>query len=79
MSPVTSLILDSRPWAVAPLSQLFPSLLNGSRAKQYRKAMVKHLRLPSVKLHCSMLAEDAIKSAVQNYKQKKAIADAAMA
>ncbi|KAG2256151.1 hypothetical protein Bca52824_075445 [Brassica carinata] len=76
MSPVTSLILDSRPWAVAPLSQLLPSLLNGSRAKQ---AIAKHLRLPSVKLHCSMLAEDAIKSAVQNYKQKKAIADAAVA
>ena len=27
-----------------------------------------HLKLPPVKLHCSMLAEDAIKKAVQNYK-----------
>jgi hypothetical protein len=26
--------------------------------------------LPPVKLHCSMLAEDSIKSAVENYKQK---------
>ncbi|KAL0738344.1 hypothetical protein Bca4012_014554 [Brassica carinata] len=41
--------------------------------------IAKHLRLPPVKLHCSMLAEDAIKSAVQNYKEKKAIADAAVA
>ena len=29
-----------------------------------------HLKLPPVKLHCSMLAEDAIKAAVDNYKQK---------
>jgi len=29
-----------------------------------------HLNLPPVKLHCSMLAEDSIKSAVANYKQK---------
>ena len=30
-----------------------------------------HLKLPPVKLHCSMLAEDAIKSAVDNYKKKQ--------
>ena len=29
-----------------------------------------HLKLPPVKLHCSMLAEDAIKAAVQDYKTK---------
>lgn len=29
-----------------------------------------HLNLPPVKLHCSMLAEDAIKSAVSNFKLK---------
>ena len=29
--------------------------------------IAKYLKLPPVKLHCSMLAEDAIKSAVQNY------------
>mmetsp|Transcript_4685 Transcript_4685/g.7135 ORF Transcript_4685/g.7135 Transcript_4685/m.7135 type:complete len:152 (+) Transcript_4685:68-523(+) len=29
-----------------------------------------HLKLPPVKLHCSMLAEDAIKSAVEDYKKK---------
>ena len=31
-----------------------------------------HLKLPPVKLHCSMLAEDAIKAAVKDYKSKKA-------
>ena len=30
----------------------------------------KHLKLPPVKLHCSMLAEDAIKSAINDYKNK---------
>jgi Fe-S cluster assembly scaffold IscU len=31
-----------------------------------------HLKLPPVKLHCSMLAEDAIKSAVADWKAKQA-------
>jgi len=34
------------------------------------KDIAKYLKLPPVKLHCSMLAEDSIKSAVENYKQK---------
>ena len=29
-----------------------------------------HLKLPPVKLHCSMLAEDAIKAAVNDWKSK---------
>jgi nitrogen fixation NifU-like protein len=31
----------------------------------------KHLSLPPVKQHCSMLAEDAIKSAVKDWKNKQ--------
>ena len=34
------------------------------------KDISRYLRLPPVKLHCSMLAEDAIKSAINNYKTK---------
>merc|ERR1712167_159843 len=34
--------------------------------------IAKHLKLPPVKLHCSMLAEDAIKAAIGDYKAKKA-------
>ena len=30
-----------------------------------------HLKLPPVKLHCSMLAEDAIQAAIKDYKGKK--------
>lgn len=33
--------------------------------------IAEHLKLPPVKLHCSMLAEDAIKAAVKDYKKKK--------
>ena len=32
--------------------------------------IAKHLSLPPVKLHCSMLAEDAIKAAIADYKKK---------
>ena len=32
--------------------------------------IAKHLSLPPVKLHCSMLAEDAIRAAVTDYKNK---------
>ncbi|KAH7291481.1 hypothetical protein KP509_29G018700 [Ceratopteris richardii] len=32
--------------------------------------IAKHLSLPPVKLHCSMLAEDAIKAAVKDFKSK---------
>ena len=33
--------------------------------------IAKHLSLPPVKLHCSMLAEDAIKAAVKDWKTKQ--------
>ena len=32
--------------------------------------IAQHLALPPVKIHCSVLAEDAIKAAIQNYKEK---------
>src|SRR5204863_9052098 len=33
--------------------------------------IVKELALPPVKVHCSVLAEDAIKAAIANYQQKQ--------
>lgn len=33
-------------------------------------AIAKELALPPVKIHCSILAEDAIKAAVSDYKKK---------
>ena len=37
-------------------------------------AIAEELALPPVKIHCSILAEDAIKAAVADYKQKKGMA-----
>ena len=34
--------------------------------------IAKELELPPVKLHCSVLAEDAIKAAIEDYKKKGA-------
>jgi nitrogen fixation NifU-like protein len=34
-------------------------------------AIVEELSLPPVKIHCSVLAEDAIKSAIADFKQKQ--------
>ena len=36
------------------------------------REIASHLSLPPVKIHCSVLAEDAIKSAIQDYKSKLA-------
>jgi len=33
--------------------------------------IVEELSLPPVKIHCSVLAEDAIKSAINDYKSKR--------
>ena len=33
--------------------------------------IASHLKLPPVKLHCSMLAEDAIRAAVKDWKEKQ--------
>jgi len=32
---------------------------------------VNELSLPPVKIHCSVLAEDAIKAAIEDYKKKQ--------
>jgi len=36
--------------------------------------IAQHLSLPPVKIHCSMLAEDAIRAAIQDYQHKKTMA-----
>ena len=35
--------------------------------------IVNELSLPPVKIHCSVLAEDAIKAAISDYKKKQAV------
>ena len=41
--------------------------------------IVEELNLPPVKIHCSVLAEDAIKAALADYKEKSATVGAASA
>jgi nitrogen fixation NifU-like protein len=41
--------------------------------------IVEELSLPPVKIHCSVLAEDAIKSAIADYKKKSGAAGTAAA
>jgi nitrogen fixation NifU-like protein len=42
-------------------------------AKEIKNTQIaEHLSLPPVKIHCSVLAEDAIKAAVEDYKKKHA-------
>jgi len=59
--------------AIASSSYL-TELVRGMRledaAKIRNTEIAKELCLPPVKLHCSMLAEDAIKSAISNYYTK---------
>ena len=45
-------------------------------AKIKNTDIVNELRLPPVKIHCSVLAEDAIKAALTDYKEKWAQAEA---
>jgi nitrogen fixation NifU-like protein len=41
--------------------------------------IVEELSLPPVKIHCSVLAEDAIKAAIKDYKTKQGAAETATA
>ena len=41
--------------------------------------IVKELNLPPVKIHCSVLAEDAIKAAIADYKKKHNVLEAVAA
>ena len=52
-------------------TEILQGMLIEDAVKIKNTDIAQHLKLPPVKLHCSMLAEDAIKAAVSDYKQKK--------
>ncbi|KAI9787570.1 MAG: iron-binding protein [Geoglossum umbratile] len=52
------------------LTELVRGMTLEDAGKIRNTEIAKELCLPPVKLHCSMLAEDAIKSAIQNYYAK---------
>jgi nitrogen fixation NifU-like protein len=57
-------------------SSLATEMIKGmtlDQAAQIKNTMiVEELNLPPVKIHCSVLAEDAIKAAIEDYKKKHA-------
>ena len=55
-------------WTDERIEQLKTMWTKGMTASQ----IAEELALPPVKIHCSILAEDAIKAAVNDYKQKHA-------
>ncbi|VAX76913.1 Fe-S cluster assembly scaffold IscU [Buchnera aphidicola] len=56
-------------------SSLMTEWVKGKTLKEAKKIkntdIAKELELPPVKIHCSILAEDAIKKAIANYHEKK--------
>ncbi|KAK9467875.1 NifU-like N terminal domain-containing protein [Lipomyces arxii] len=54
------------------LTELVRGMSLDEAGKVKNTTIARELSLPPVKLHCSMLAEDAIKSAIKDYKTKRA-------
>lgn len=56
-------------------SSLVTEWIKGKKIKEAQEIknqeIAKHLALPPVKLHCSTLAEEAIKAAVEDYQRKQ--------
>ena len=81
VDPITGIIQDARfktygcGSAIAS-SSLITELVKGMTLDQAgsikNSEIAEELALPPVKIHCSILAEDAIKAAVEDYKKKHA-------
>lgn len=52
-------------------TEILEGMLIEDAVKIKNSDIAQHLKLPPVKLHCSMLAEDAIQAAIDDYKKKK--------
>ena len=57
-------------------SSLATEMIKGMTLEQAAQitntTIVEELNLPPVKIHCSVLAEDAVKSAIEDYRRKRA-------
>ena len=57
-------------------SSMFVDLLKGKTIEEAKlikdKEIAEALELPPIKIHCSVLAEDSIKRAIQDWEEKKA-------
>jgi nitrogen fixation NifU-like protein len=80
VNPETKIITDAKfktygcGSAIAS-SSLVTELVKGKTLEQAgtitNTEIAEELALPPVKIHCSILAEDAIKSAIEDYKKKQ--------
>jgi nitrogen fixation NifU-like protein len=60
--------------AIASSSELVDMLIGKTleEAKEIKNIdIVEALELPPIKIHCSVLAEDSIKQAIEDYEQKQ--------
>ena len=80
IDPATDTIVDAK-WktygcgsAIAS-SSLVSEMVKGLTLEEAREikntAIAEELSLPPVKIHCSILAEDALKSAIDDYRKKQ--------
>ena len=51
-------------------TELIKNMNIESALKLSNQDIAKHLKLPPVKLHCSMLAEDAIRMAIEDFRNR---------
>jgi nitrogen fixation protein NifU and related proteins len=80
VDPDTGIILDAKfktfgCGSAIAASSLATEWLKGKTVDEAEtiknSAIVEELNLPPVKIHCSLLAEDAIKSAIADFRQKQ--------
>ena len=60
---------EAQAWAAVARPDLAPAIDEAETIKN--TDIARHLALPPVKIHCSILAEDAIKAAVADYRKKQ--------
>lgn len=81
VDPETQTIIDAKfktfgCGSAIAASSLATEWIKGKTIEEAEKlensAIVEELNLPPVKIHCSVLAEDAIKSAIADFRQKRA-------
>ena len=60
-------------------SSLVTTMVKGKKVEEAIKitnsVIAKELSLPPVKIHCSVLAEDAVKAAIENWKEKNSVSN----
>ena len=59
--------------SIIPSNGMVKGMSIDDAIKMDNMELVEELSLPPVKIHCSVLAEDAIKEAIKDYRQKQGL------